>query len=216
MSRSKEPPCLYSELQRLCHIRTSHVANDVIAASHTGQEPLNDRQLEARIFALVIAIDNYRNSEINKLQGCVPDAEDLHKFLEDTLKIPSHRIRRLYNERATRRAILDTFISHFIENIDIQPGDTMILFYAGHGDRETAPEGWKAPNNMVETISPYDVHTKDTDGNAVLGIPDWTIDCLMQRLAKAKGDNIVAIFDCCHSGGALREITEDAGVPRAL
>ncbi|KAH9931363.1 uncharacterized protein B0H18DRAFT_1142189 [Fomitopsis serialis] len=57
---------------------------------------------------------------------------------------------------------------------------------------------------MVELICPHDEGMPDEGGRPTIGIPDRTFGGLMRRLAHEKGDNVVAIFDCCHSGGMHR------------
>ncbi|TFY58544.1 hypothetical protein EVJ58_g6350 [Rhodofomes roseus] len=53
----------------------------------------------------------------------------------------------------------------------------------------------------------------DGSDEMAFGIPDRTFKGLMRRLAYKKGDNIVAIFDCCHSGGVTRDVNL---APRSL
>ena len=96
---------------------------------------------------------------------------------------------------------------------DIERGDPIVIFYAGHGSQGEAPASWAAENNQFETICPYDVDVstlsslepphEDTaprgrlaalSGTGVIyGIPDRTFNGLMRRLAFVKGDNLVSI-----------------------
>ncbi|KAH9913630.1 peptidase C14, caspase domain-containing protein, partial [Fomitopsis serialis] len=156
------------------------------------------------IFALVITIDKYKSSEINDLRGCVHDGDDFVEFLTGTLQVPDSRVVRLTDADATRVTILDTFNKDLINNPHIHANDPIVIFYAGHGDRIPAPDNWAAENNMIETICPHDERTKNEKGKIVSGIPDRTFDGLMRRLASKKGNNIIAVFDCCHSGGVMR------------
>ncbi|KAH9923558.1 caspase domain-containing protein [Fomitopsis serialis] len=167
----------------------------------------------SRLFALVIAIDQYQDVRINDLHGCTHDGTDFVRFLRDTLRVPPSRIVQLIDAEATRANILDAFRDQLINNRDIKHGDAMVIFYAGHGDRRAAPPAWAAEDNMVETICPHDEGIPDEQGQTIIGIPDRTFDGLMRCLAHEKGDNILAIFDCCHSGGVMREMT---GTTRAL
>ncbi|KZT66779.1 hypothetical protein DAEQUDRAFT_739795 [Daedalea quercina L-15889] len=179
-------------------------------------------ELDRNIFALVIAIDKYKNTSISPLSGCTLDGNDFTTFLTETLHIPNHHIHQLYNEKATRGTIIDAFHRHLIENRDIKRGDAMVIFYAGHGARQPAPEDWEAADNMVEVICPHDIAARDAKGAPIQGIPDRTFGGLMQRLAAEKGNNILAIFDSCHSGGVSRSMPEDFrsgpqdGTPRSL
>lgn len=96
-------------------------------------------------FALVIGIDDYKH--IRKLAGCVQDAEDVVKFLKEEFHTPDNRIRLLRNSDASRDAIIATFQSHLINNDDINRGDRIFFYYAGHGGRVPPPQGWMGEKN---------------------------------------------------------------------
>ncbi|KAJ6459838.1 caspase domain-containing protein [Mycena sanguinolenta] len=160
---------------------------------------------ECRVFALIIGIDVYKH--IRGLKGCVNDANAFKDFLTQSLHVPdseSH-IKFITNELATRQNILDSFKTHLIENTNIRPqgGDTIIIFYAGHGSRVRAPNNWCTPHGLVETICPHD-EGKETSGEYIHGIPDYTVHNLLRKLAAEKGNNVTAIFDSCNSGGITR------------
>ncbi|KAF8810956.1 hypothetical protein BYT27DRAFT_7185209 [Phlegmacium glaucopus] len=152
------------------------------------------------LFALIIGINNYKG--ISKLNGCVTDSEHVCSFLTETLRANPHHIIHLRDEEATRDGILSAFKKHFLENEQIQPNDTIIFYFAGHGSVEFS--GKKAPSEIagedMETICPYDDRVA-----GVRGIPDRTLACLMRQLASIKGNNITAIYDSCHSGGLGRK-----------
>ncbi|KAK7461775.1 hypothetical protein VKT23_008207 [Stygiomarasmius scandens] len=114
------------------------------------------------------------------------------------------RIVFLVNEDATRAGIISNFESHFIKNSEINCEDAMVFFFAGHGSRVDAPDGWRTSDGKIETYCPYDDGTKDTNGHYIPGIPDLTMKALIRKLAAKKGNNIVIIFDSCHSGGIVR------------
>ncbi|KAH9831963.1 caspase domain-containing protein [Rhodofomes roseus] len=167
------------------------------------QEDLHPEN-DFRLFALIVAIDNYKNDAIFNLSGCVNDGNDFRAFLTDTLHVLPHRILSLSNENATRDAIIGAFVGHFIQNPAIRNGDAMVFFYAGHGARVEAPADWLADGDKIETIVAHDEGPSDAEGEVIYGIPDRTFDGLMRQLAHEKGDNITAIFDSCHSGGMAR------------
>jgi len=153
-----------------------------------------------------VAVNIYAHTEAQSLRGAVNDSDDFYDLLTNTLNVPSSHIVRLSDEEATRTRILDVFFSHLINNPAIERGDTIVFYYAGHGDRRIAPAGWNAAGSptMVELICPHDEGMRDHTGVPIVGIPSRTFRGLMRRLAHEKGDNIVAIFDCCHSGGMHR------------
>lgn len=109
-----------------------------------------------KIFALIVGINRYQEVVIPSLQGCIQDSEDFRYFLEEDLKVPSDHILVLYNESATRGNILSAFDSHLIYNSKIKKGDLIFFYYAGHGGRMAAPDGWDCVDKQIETICPYD------------------------------------------------------------
>jgi hypothetical protein len=123
----------------------------------------------------------------------VNDANLIESFITTTFT--THSIRRLDNEAATRQDILDNFRSHLIENTNINPGDIMIFYFAGHGSRVTAPVGWQSNDGLIETICPYDQRAL-VDGvvQGAPGIPDVTIAALLRELVRSRGNNIVSIM----------------------
>ncbi|KAJ7616623.1 caspase domain-containing protein [Roridomyces roridus] len=157
-----------------------------------------------RVFALIVGIDKYMASSIPDLRGCVNDAQTMRIFLTNRFNIPEKQVAFLANQEATRDAILRTFRTHLIENPDIENGDTMIIYYAGHGSRVKAPESWPSTDGKIETFVPHDERGKDAQGELVHGIPDRTMGVLLSQLATAKGSNITVVLDCCHSGSLTR------------
>ncbi|KAJ6526440.1 hypothetical protein B0H19DRAFT_1042189 [Mycena capillaripes] len=155
-----------------------------------------------RVFTFVVAINKYSAPQIQNLRKCIDDAELIQSYLRD--RFDETHIRSLYNENATREAILTGFRTHLIENTQIEHGDPIIFYFAGHGCRVSAPAQWRTTDGSIETICPYDELTM-INGILVPGIPDLTIAGLLRELGKRKGNNITVIFDCCHSGGATRK-----------
>jgi Caspase domain len=147
----------------------------------------------SRMFGLIISIDKYKSHEIPDLKGCKKDAQSIMDFLSHKFHVPSYHFMCLADENATRSAILKGFQSHLIENSSIQSGDATIVFYAGHGSWTAASEGWIADGNKIETICPHDERTPDRIGKEISGIPSWTINGLLRRVASTEGDNIVRL-----------------------
>ena len=131
------------------------------------------------------------SNEIPNLRGCVNDAQSIKAFLFDRLHVPDSQIVFLTNEFATREAIISNFRMHLIYNHEILDGDTMVVYYAGHGSRVETPTGWPSSDGMIETICPYDERTIGPKGEVIHGIPDRTINSLLHELAAVKGNNIV-------------------------
>lgn len=167
---------------------------------------------EPRLFALIIGIDNYIQG--TKLRGSCADASAIEIYLKTALNVPDNQITVLLDQAASRKAIINAF-KVLKDNREIQPGDPILIFYAGHGAE--IPDGDADETRKIQSIVPYDY-----DGTTIDPIPDKTIGSLLAQLHEAKGDNIVSkfsvylfffcsitvqtiILDCCHSGGATRD-----------
>ena len=145
---------------------------------------------EPRVFALLIGINNYWSTRKQKLRGAVYDAHQMRRYLGADLGVPDKRIRLLCDDDATRERIIAEFEA-LITNPDIQHGDALVIFFAGHGSRARVSPDWHAEGETVETICPVDEEFGDGESE-IHGIPDRTIAGLVHRLASAKGGNIVS------------------------
>jgi Caspase domain len=145
------------------------------------------------MFGFIVGIDKYKSPGIPDLHGCKRDAQSMVDLLSHKFHVPSSHFLCLANEKATRSAIISGFQKHLIDNKNIESGDAIVIFYAGHGSRVLAPKGWVADGNKVETICPHDERTIGRDGKEVFSIPDRTLGGLLRKLSSIKGDNIVRI-----------------------
>ena len=152
-----------------------------------------------RLFALIIGINEYQSPNITNLLGAVPDADAVRDFLENQLGVPSSQIRNLRDSEATRAAIIDG-IEAFSHNEEIEEGDPILIYYAGHGGSADTPKAWEVGGiGKTELLIPSDHSSSLEDGNPKHGIPDRTLGVLLSQLAIKKGDNIVAfqLFILC-------------------
>jgi uncharacterized caspase-like protein len=156
--------------------------------------------MDPKLFALVIGINDY--PEIKKLNGAVKDAQSISVYLRVDLDIPANHITEIYNEKATRAAIVNGFRT--LQNDSrIARDDAIFIFYAGHGCEVDSPEGWENNGKKIQGLVPYDVKTLDSTGRVVEILPDHTIASLLDDLADVKGDNIVSILVGFGSQGIL-------------
>ena len=155
--------------------------------------------MASSVFALIIGIDQYKSSKVWNLSSCVDDAFKLRRWLMNDLNVPRDHICMLIDGKATKGAIEDTFMSHLVNNPSIQTGDSIIIYFAGHGSSSIAPEGWHNGNPLhVEMLCPHD-HGTRVRGGRVAGLTDWSVHAMLGELSEAKGDNITLILDCCFS-----------------
>jgi len=159
------------------------------------------------LFALLVGINEYQNPDhYRPLSGAIHDVDLIEKFLLTNLSVPRHRVRTLLESDATKDNII-----HEIQRLQIDPdidyGDPILLYYAGHGARSPAPADYNtyASDGWFESLCPVDISPPNvTVPSPVTGIPDVVLDLLISELAEKKGDNITVIFDCCHSANAAR------------
>jgi len=156
-----------------------------------------------RFWALIIGNDRY--SGLSALSGCVNDAHLISHYIEEYLGVPRDHIRLLPN--ATRKTMIDAFYD-LRDNEMINPGDNIFIHFSGHGtsyDTRDYFTTFASKVGSIEAICPVD------RGPSVPDISERELNSILSELQAAKGGNITAVFDCCHSGGALRSLpTEDA------
>ncbi|KAF7343898.1 putative WD repeat-containing protein C2E1P5.05 [Mycena venus] len=155
------------------------------------------------IFALVVGIDEYDRSEsYGTLRYACKDADSVSAFLVDSLDVPVENIINLRNSASAKRAdILGALKTIQHDPRIIKDDNAILIYFAGHGGRQEAPPGWYSVDGEIEIICPSDM----SHSRSIVGIPDRTIAFLINEIAKAKGDNITLILDCCSSAGGNRK-----------
>jgi uncharacterized caspase-like protein len=123
------------------------------------------------------------------LAGCVADVNDWLLFLQENLRISSDCIVTLFNAEATRDNIVSK-LRDLAEDEKINPGDPILIFFAGHGAVAPIPEGWHAGGSHVQMLIPHDFDPTGRDGP---GLHDYTFNFLLRDIADKKGNNIVRL-----------------------
>jgi hypothetical protein len=143
--------------------------------------------------ALVIGIDEYQH--LTNLKGAVNDANLLAKTLRNkNINLPNNRV--LLNEQATRKAFLNAW-QDMLQAAN--PGDRLILTYAGHGGRIPDQPPLGEADGHDETLMFHDFNS-DNPNQGML-IDDDMYGMLKQASANYK---LVLLLDACHSSGATR------------
>ncbi len=138
--------------------------------------------------------------------------------------------------KPTRDNIVDAILS-LSTNPNIQHGDNIIIYFAGHGTTYNCTDFFKETAGQLGTIDalcPIDrglqrtpsTETADTNGDKspktsdppVPDISDREINTILGEIARKKGNHITFILDCCHSAGITRgpEEEEPKGRVRAI
>ncbi|KAJ2972905.1 hypothetical protein NUW54_g12171 [Trametes sanguinea] len=188
-------------LKRMSRKRSSYSP----LARHSG----TDRRLQAQVwipltpmarqvFALIIGIDNYESNDIWNLHSAAKDARRIEQWLVRDFQVPRSHICRLLDHQATKRNIEDIFMTHLVNNPAIEPGDALVVYFAGHGSSIRAPAGWfDQGRGDVPVLCPYDYDVKSSSRHTNTGISDRSLHAMLQDLAQVKGDNITLILDTC-------------------
>jgi N-acetyl-anhydromuramyl-L-alanine amidase AmpD/lysophospholipase L1-like esterase len=168
-----------------------------------------EAQMEAKaekksLYALIVGIDDYR-ADITleggvlfpKLSGCAGDAKKIASYVKGQPGFDL-KVKTLYNEKATKEAIVDGFQKHLAK---AKKGDTVLFYYSGHGTQEWADkEAWTSDGDgRLECLACY--FDEESKGRFLLA--DKELRYLLKQLSET-GAHIVALFDCCHSGDNTR------------
>ena len=154
--------------------------------------------MSGQVFAILIGVDKYQAGNIWNLNAAVDDARSFERWLTNDLQVPRDHICTLTDSQATKRNIEERFLSHFVNNPAIEPGDALIFYYAGHGSTIRSPPGWfDSGHGDVSVLCTYDYDTKLANGKTNAGISDRSMHAMLRDLAQVKGDNITLILDTC-------------------
>ncbi|BFO19298.1 hypothetical protein SHKM778_56860 [Streptomyces sp. KM77-8] len=140
--------------------------------------------------ALFVGIDDYPGEP---LRGCVNDVREAETWLRRQRHVASD-IRRLHNGDATLAAVRAGIEQHLGRS---GPGDTALLWFSGHGTEEPTDAPWEGTGRSQALVC----HDSLGDGRRPLW--DTELGALLDGIA-ARGAHVVAVLDCCHSGGATR------------
>lgn len=89
---------------------------------------------------------------------------------------------------------------------EVQPGDFVYLHFSGHGTQAPALDPSTELDGLDELFLPVDIGPwSDQVGQVQNALVDDEIGALIDGL-RAKGANVWAVFDSCHSGTATRAV----------
>ncbi len=183
---------------------------------------------------MLIGIDGYPNP----LRACVADALIIEKYLTNVLRVPEDRIQHLLGKRSddsstpiphnnslpTRANIVDTLLG-LSTNSEINKGDSIIIFFSGHGSSYYCPNCYRtifgsdltdstaesaSANHIhrnrcpIEALCPIDRGTPDRQGACVPDISDREMNNILTHIYRAKDARITIMLDCCHAGGTTK------------
>ena len=168
-----------------------------VAAAKEPEKPVLDKPFKGyQVWAAVIGISNYQNSDIPALRYADRDAEEFYQYLITPLEkggrgVSKSNVQKLVNAEATKTniqgAIFD-FMKNAIEE------DVAIIYFAGHGAPDPA-----RPN--VPYLLAYD---SDLKRPAATAVKMSEIQDAIKDYIKAR--KVVVFADACHSAGVSGNI----------
>ena len=169
------------------------------------------------MFVLQVGIGKYLNAPTwAELRGAVNDVVEMRKVLEsDRYRIPLQNIVTLTDSQATKALIFERFQNHLIararEHFEKTGNkDAVVMFqFSGHGSQAPDVDGDEKDDHKDETFVTYD--SQDSPGKNY-DITDDEIFSLTSELRRYT-DNIVYIFDSCHSGSGTRDSQDVRRLP---
>jgi hypothetical protein len=143
-------------------------------------------------YAVCVGISEYSHDRVPTLKVSHLDAQRMAAALKDQCGVAD--VTLLCNTQATREAVEKAIFRELPAKT--RPGDTVFLFFSGHGGRT-------ADTNGDETDG-YDEYLVPHDG--VLGQPETMIldDTFARWIRELDGRRVAIILDNCYSGGASK------------
>jgi HEAT repeat protein len=161
------------------------IRNARVVAGVPAREGLRPAYNES--WAVIVGINNYRN--LRPLNYAVSDANGIADLLKKDFGFKED-IKPLLNEEATQNKILEK-INELVELT--KPDDRVLIFFAGHGETRTFPNGEKRG-----FIAPVEAMPLGTGPGAWLSYLE--INRIIDAINFAAAKHVLCIFDSCFSG----------------
>ena len=183
--------------------------DDAESAPIDAPEPEAETTSPGNVYALIVGVDNYPSDVILQnsvrfpaLRGCVHDAQAIKTYLDNSPTGQADTV-LLTNEAASKSAIVNAFQTHLSQ---AKAGDVALFYFSGHGTQEYADKTvWTGETDgRLECLACY--YDSQTTDNFLLADKElrYLIGQLDAGKPAAERPQIVAIFDCCHSGDNTR------------
>jgi len=159
-----------------------------LCANQRDIKRLSDLQHESgkvgKYHALLIGIQNYKDSAIKNLKTPAKDVRQLEKLLESKY---GFKVTTLINNQATKKSIYNSLRKI---SLDTKPEDSFLIYYAGHGELDKEfNSGWWLP---------YDAESGEAH--------TYVENLLIQKAMKSsKAKHILVVSDSCYSGSLFAE-----------
>src|SRR5262245_22968240 len=96
-------------------------------------------------FALLVGITNYKNQQINKIDGCENNVPLLAESLIKNYGFLANDVKTLLDQNAAKASIVDTFRSQLIDNARKAKENgkkaVVVFYFCGHGSQYPDQDG---------------------------------------------------------------------------
>ncbi len=143
------------------------------------------------VWAVVVGISDYQNTEITDLQYSHVDASAFAYFLESPAggNVSRDHIKTLINEKATAGQLASAF-DWLLDKV--KEGDQAIIYFSGHGDVER--KTFSQPGFLLCWDAPAKVYM----GGGTFGLS--YLQEIISTLSTLNKSKVLLITDACHSG----------------
>lgn len=149
--------------------------------------------------ALVIGNDAYPSPW--DLNSCVNDARAFAGWLV-TVGYEKDEVKVITN--ANKTAMLSGF-ENLARATEQRRHDQVVIYYSGHGSTMKDDDGDEGPNDGTDEVLVAIDNPGDAASPDKYVIRDDEFHRLVQRIS-ANTDQVVVVFDCCFSGGAMKSV----------
>jgi hypothetical protein len=146
---------------------------------------------------LLVGCDQYPPG-VASLSGCVNDIDAVQGLLVGQ----DDAVVRMTGPSATKTSVVAALQE--LSSASVKAEDRVLIYYSGHGTRAR----WDTARGYHEALAL-------SDGERVELLYDVELSALLQAICHRTTD-VTVILDCCHSGGATRDLLPPLGRQRFL
>jgi Caspase domain len=154
---------------------------------------LHREKPRGRVWLAVVGVSRYREPSIVDLSFATKDAVAVAAYYRQ-LGVPDEQVIELLDEDATLANVKRRLGTELVKNAT-NPDDTVILYFAGHGEMEADRSSADA-DGYSKYLLPHDADSSDLFGSAL------SMEELSRILQRLRAERVVLIIDSCFSGAA--------------
>jgi hypothetical protein len=164
---------------------------------------VNRERRQGRVWVAAVGVSKYANKGVTDLAYAKDDAVAVLDYYRQ-FGVPEGQLIALYDEQATLANIKRNLGTDLV-NKATNPDDTVVLYFAGHGDREV-DRGSNDADGFTKYLLPYDGNPSDLFSSAL------SMEELSRILQRLRPERVVLVLDSCFSGAAGGRTRPESGI----